>query len=247
MRTALKVLLVAFLVLPNGIAAGMLLYGGRQARQADLLQSSVLSGYRPNGPFVAQGELSSPSGVEYASPYQRLGCLAYRTEVEQLREHYSEDSEGRERTRTDRETVFTQTQSAPDLTVTFVEGKAGLELSGVKEFYATFREELDEPPAFVPRERVSGRLDDWYAVREDVFVKGQSVFVGASQGADGQLGPHPELGQLLLYPGTREQCAAALKGSSRAFRIAAALTSVISLLICTALALLLRRANRASL
>ncbi len=244
MRTVLKILLAAFLVIPNAVAAGLLMHGGEQAEQARLLQSTVLSGYRPNGPFLAQGELSSPSGAKLVSPFQRWECLAYRTEVDQLRERYSEDSDGNEQTRTERDTVFSERKSVPDLTVTFVEGAALLDLAAVEEFHATVREDLDEPPAFVPRERVSGRLDDWYVVSEDLFSTGQSVFVAASQGVDGRLGPHPVLGKLLLYPGTREQCAAALKGSSRAFRIAAALTSVVSLLICTVLALALRRANR---
>lgn len=245
MKLTLKILLAAFLLIPNAVAIGLLIHGGKQAGHAELLQSSVLSGYRPSGPFLAQGELGSPSGAKLVSPYQGLDCLAYRVEVDQLRERYSEDSDGNEQTRTERDTVYARTEAVPDLTATFVEGAVRLSLEKVDEYYDTFREELDEPPSFVPRERVSGRSEDWYVVGEDVFVSGQSVFIGASQDADGRLGPHPQLGQLLLYPGTREQCAAALKGSSRAFRIAAALISVVSLLICTGLALALRRAVRA--
>lgn len=247
MKWVLRLLLLGFLLIPNIVAAVFFHQAGVQSQQAAFLKGDTPSGYAAKGPFLAEGNLVSLKGLTVKSLYQEIACVGYHTKVEQLQETYSEDSDGNERSHISRSKIFEQTRAVEDLAVEFSAGRAPFPLERVTTFYDTYVDELDQPPAFVPRSDVPnpGTGSIWYAVSEDVFMPGQRLFVAASSGPGQQLEEHPVMGQLLLYPGTRAECAEALASGSRWARVAAIALVVGSLVMSTILAIAIRIQGRA--
>lgn len=240
MRLVLKILLAAFLIIPLLVAAALYAVSVHLLADAKYVQGETSIAFKESGPFMAYGKLVSPSGLTLKSPYQGLSCLAYRTTVARLKDTYSEDSEGNERVDTSRQEIHRQSEEVADLTVRFENGSAVLHVKDVQAFFQTFSDSLDDPPAFVPKDKAARPWGEWFEVQEDVFTPDQSVFVAATRKPDGSLGSHPGVRTLLIFPGTREQYVETLSQTGRAYRIAVAIVLAVSLLIAAVLAGILK-------
>lgn len=230
-------MLVLFLVVPLGMAGYLVKLGQGSDTTAGLVEESE-SGFSDGKPFVAEGKLSSPSGESLTSMHQQKPCLAYRIKFD-LR-HTVTDSDGEEEDR--RLELFEERHQVPDLTAEFANGKALLDIQTFTEFYKPHFEELEKLPEYVPYERIPKVKTDrfWFEVFETTYVAERTYTVAGQTNSVGILEPHPELRQILIFPGTRTECAEAMTEEGRGYRIMALVMVCLSFVGCLVLGLILK-------
>jgi hypothetical protein len=236
-RNLVKLMLVVFLLVPNGVAVYLFREAATESRVAELVDQSQ-SGYSKTEPFAAEGRLRSPSGQTIKSMHFQETCLGYRIKFD-LR-HTVVDSEGEEEDR--RVLLFEERHQVPDLEAVFGEEKAILDLQALQTFYHAKYAELDELPEYVPYERIPKIQTDrfWFEVYEAIFSEAQPVTVVGKVNAVGVLEAHPVAGSLIVFPGSRAECAQALDDSSRTYQIIAGVLIGVSILASLLLGLILK-------
>lgn len=199
-----------------------------QGLKADKLSSYLTSatlGYSEQGSFVAEGVLESSSGKTLKSLHQRRDCLAYETKVELC--EWTEDSDGEEKVR--RRGVFSKREQVGDLKAVFETGSVAVNVHAFPVFYKFQVHEVEERPDYVESRPAAGR-ESWYEISESVYASGQTVLLLAGRDAKGHLEKHSEAGELMLYPGDRDECVKYLAGAGKTYRTVALILLAVSLL-----------------
>lgn len=84
-------------------------------------------------------------------------------------------------------------------------------------------------PVYVPEQRHSGK-NAYFEVQETLLARDQKVFVAAALEGD-RLDVDPELGELLVYPGTKAECVAEFRRSASTQRIVGIVLAGIGVLV----------------
>lgn len=240
-RLIVSILLGVFLLVPNGLAVWML----GQAKAADQRRSKVaaLSGeFAESGLFVAEGKLHSPSGDSLKSLHFEQTCVAFRTKFD-LR-HTVTDSDGEQEDK--RLELFEERHQVKGLEVDFGTGKGLLDIQALETFYKPKYEELDELPEYVPDDRLPTKKykNFWFEVYENILTEGQAVTVVGQMNQLGLLTEDPELGPLIVFPGTKDEYLESEASSSKTFRLVAYILIAASVVVCLALGIVLKFLNK---
>jgi hypothetical protein len=229
-----KAILLGVVLLFGMISTGLWLSGRRHQAIADTIRATT-AGFSEKEPFMANGNLVSPSGKTLLSPYQKTPCLFYRSKVSMVYETTDEDGDET----TVRRSVFEEAHKVPDLAAKFDGHSALLAPDRVERFFQPFSVELDEVPEYVGSYSPPNTTH-WFEVTEDLYLPEQAVFVVARLTPQGALEPHPAVGELIVYPGTQEQCVQAISQDGRTNKTVAAVLLGIALLVCLGLGLAFR-------
>lgn len=231
-------MLVIFLVVPNGIAFYLWQQGARDNRLAELVDGPSPGAFSAEEPFVAEGVLKSPSGQSLKSLHFEEDCLAFRTEIRLWNTITNSDGELEDRSRV----LMEQKRQVDDLRVEFAERSTSLQVEELKRFFGSRFEELNSLPEYVPDEKLPKKKFKkfWFDVSEAVFRSGQLVTVVAKVDGTGILDSHPAAAELIVYPGSRQECAQALDEAGQSSKLFAGILIAISLFGGILLAVILR-------
>ena len=207
-RTLYLTMLVLFTLVP--VAIGGLIYREVQRDQAraQVVADSEM-GSTEQGPFFATATfVASSPPVE--SVHQKLSCLAYQTRVLQT---YTYEKEGREETK--QYPVFRQRGEADDIRAKFKSGEQAVDLESWSEPMTVFYVVVEEPPDYVHEEELQDLPEEstTFEVREWTIEPDREYLLGGNLSGD-LIGPHPEFGTLVVYPGTQQQLVDSFRAKS---------------------------------
>lgn len=97
-----------------------------------------------------------------------------------------------------------------------------------KNYYHPHQVRIETSPVYVPEQRHTGK-HAYFEVQETALVQGQRLFVAAGL-EENRLTVDPELEELLLYPGTKEECVAEFHRSASTQRVAGIVLAVFGVL-----------------
>ncbi len=245
-RIVYWVLVVGFLLIPNLCAFLLARSSSETAREAEVLERAAE--FSTTAPFAAPANPVSPSGKTVLSPAYRTPCLAYLTSVKLSVERRSKGADGKETTRSEQRVLEQLEDQVDDLQLRFGSADIRLRLSESVRLPAPQTSMHASPPDFLQADRVprvSGHRTS-YLVSESILVPGQSLFVAGRVNAEGTLEAHPELGQILLFAGDREQCLQQFRATGRNLRWASYALTTLSLLVCAGLTFGFRKFSEVS-
>lgn len=237
-RNVLIVFVLVFLLVPNGLAYWFWMSAARADEVRTLVQESNVTSFSKDGPFVAEGVLSSPSDDAIVSMHFNEPCLAFRTKLDRCYTVTNSDGEQEDK----RSLIFEERRQVKDLQVEFDGDSAILDIQGIETFYNTRFADMDARPDYIPADRMPSDpiKGAWFEVFENHYLAGQTVTAVGTVNNLGVLGPHPVAGELLVYPGPRTEFDSALEKKSSWDRLLAKILVAVSFGVVALFALALK-------
>ena len=194
--------------------------------KADIVAQGIP--FSENQAFVTPARMESATAKQLRSPHAEKLCLAYSNRVSLRYPDYDSDTNDYRS-----ETIHNDVSQVPDLALVFPEKSLALDLEQVGKFSQAEYWKLEELPEYVEPDRIPDGTPRrrWFVVFESVYQRGQTVLVGAQLDQEGQLAPHPELGELLLFSGTKADCVEFYRDKATRPRIWSILNAILAPLV----------------
>lgn len=237
-RFIIRLLMLAFILVPNGLSFWLWTAAQQTDKTGAVVAAEMPKGFSDSEPFVAEGNLVSPSDDSVESLEFHEPCLAFRTKVEFC--YTTTDSDGELEDR--RSTVLDKRDQVKDLTVDFGENKAVLDIQVLKSFYDAKFTDMENPPEYLEPAQIptTRSKQKWFEVYENYFPVGQKVTVVGRINQLTVLEPHPEVGELYVYPGDAATFVKSLEGQRDTNKMIALICMVISVVVVVVLLLVER-------
>ena len=237
-RFIIRLLMLTFILVPNGLGFWLWTAAQQNDKTGGVVAAGLSKGFSDSEPFVAEGTLLSPSDDAVESLQFHEPCLAFRTKVEFC--YTTTDSDGELEDR--RSTVLDKRHQVKDLTVDFGENKAVLDIQVLKSFYDSKFTDMENPPEYVKADLVptTRSQQKWFEVFENYFPAGQKVTVVGKINQLTVLEPHPEVGELFVYPGDAATFIKSLEGQRDTNKMIALICMAISVVVVVVLLLVER-------
>ncbi len=237
-RLLVRLLILVFILAPNGLAFWLWTAAQQTDQAAAVVAEGLRKGFSDSEPFVAEGTLISPSDDAVESLEFHEPCLAFRTKVELC--YTTTDSEGELEDR--RTSLLDERHQVKDLAVDFGEAKAILDIQTLKSFYQAKFTDMENPPEYLKPDQIPTieSRQRWFEVFENHFSAGQKVTVVGKLNQLTVLEPHPQAGELYVYPGDAATFIKSLEGKRDTNKMIALICMAISVIVVVVLLLVER-------
>lgn len=239
-RKLLVFLALAFVGIPLLIAVSLWRSAAERDREADVL-SLPLTPEAAGGEAVRLELRPAPGQAQISARHTGKPCLVYQLQVLGVSEVTDSDGDTSERS----EMVYEEREGVDPLLLTDGRNSYSLALLHWEEFHGGELLKLTSDPPYLRPSQIPDLQGDFlrYDVHEYRIAEGDPLFVAGRVDAGDrglELSPDLELGSLVLFPGTQQQCIEAFRSQARWQRVGAYFLLGFAALV----GFLLRRASR---